>query len=72
MGITDPDFVPHALRHTRAMRLFVLGNGADAVQACMGHSDITTTMRYVHFDTTRFSEVSAKADAHKALYNQLK
>jgi integrase len=39
----------HALRHTFASRLAMNGVPLNAVQALLGHSSITTTMRYAHF-----------------------
>jgi len=38
----------HKLRHTFASRLSSMGVPLNAVQALMGHSNISTTMRYAH------------------------
>jgi integrase len=38
----------HTLRHTFASHLAMKGVPLNAVQALMGHSNITTTMRYAH------------------------
>lgn len=38
----------HTLRHTFASRLAMNGAPLNAVQALLGHSSITTTMRYAH------------------------
>ena len=49
MGLSDdPDFVPHALRHTCCSRLVQRGVPLNHVQAWMGHKAIQTTMRYAH------------------------
>ena len=44
----DPEFVPHALRHTCCSRLVQRGVPLTHVQAWMGHKTIQTTMRYAH------------------------
>ena len=48
MGITDPNFVLHALRHTCATRLLTAGMDIYRVMKWMGHSDISMTQRYEH------------------------
>lgn len=42
------DFTWHDLRHTFASRLVMKGVPIRAVAELMGHSEITTTMRYAH------------------------
>jgi site-specific recombinase XerD len=42
------DFTWHDLRHTFASRLVMAGVPIRAVSELMGHSDITTTVRYAH------------------------
>ena len=44
----DPEFVPHAMRHTFCSRLADLGVSAQVIQALAGHTRIETTMRYIH------------------------
>lgn len=44
----DPQFVVHMLRHTCASRLVQRGVPLAIVQAWMGHTTISTTMRYAH------------------------
>lgn len=44
----DPQFVVHMLRHTCASRLVQRGVNLAVVQQWMGHSNITTTLRYAH------------------------
>lgn len=44
----DPQFVPHALRHTCASRLVQRGVPLPVVQAWLGHKSITMTLRYAH------------------------
>lgn len=61
------DVVPHALRHTFASN--VLGRGArlDQVQRLLGHSDIKTTMRYLHLqnDLHQFFDVAQILEIRK-------
>ena len=50
MGLSeDKQFVVHMLRHTCATRLVQRGVPLPIVKEWMGHSTITTTMRYVQF-----------------------
>jgi integrase len=40
----------HSLRHTFASRLVSHGASVKAVQELLGHSEVTTTMRYAHLE----------------------
>ena len=54
LGLQDDDqFVVHCLRHTCASRLMMETGEIDLVKEWMGHSSITTTMRYIHFKKDR-------------------
>lgn len=45
---TDPQFVPHMMRHTCASRLVQRGVPLTMVKTWMGHAKIETTLRYAH------------------------
>jgi len=49
MGLmSDPQFVPHVMRHTFCSRLAMKGVPLPAIKELAGHSSIVTTQRYVH------------------------
>ncbi len=51
MGLAhDEQFVLHTLRHTTATRLLRKTKNIAMVQRLLGHSNITTTLRYAHID----------------------
>ena len=54
------DFHPHALRHSFATEICRNGAPIEVVKEMLGHSDIRTTMRYVHSLDGRLEEAFEK------------
>lgn len=52
---------PHTLRHTGATLFIRYGGDPFSLQRLLGHSDISTTMVYVHMAGTALREAHAKA-----------
>ena len=60
----------HMLRHTFASHLVMDGRPLPAVQALMGHSNITTTMRYTHLAPNALRDAVANLDGTGAAQAQ--
>lgn len=64
MGLSgDLEFVPHALRHTRASILLRAGVPLPSIQMWLGHRDLRTTMRYAHTDLGSLERALAAAES---------
>ncbi|MGB6774897.1 MAG: site-specific integrase [Terriglobales bacterium] len=55
IGFEPPARTVHATRHTMATNYIRRGGSVAALQRVLGHSSITTTMRYVHVQTEDLS-----------------
>ena len=58
MGITDPEMVTHACRHTCASRLIAGGMDIYEVSKWLGHTSVETTERYAHLFTNQLEAVN--------------
>ena len=54
----DPQFVPHALRHTCASRLAQRGATIPVVQMWLGHKTVLMTMRYSHLSPKNLADAA--------------
>lgn len=61
-GVTDPRFLvtPHTLRHTYATRLYMETGDLYLVLRRLGHSDFSTTKKYVHLAEELAARMRAK------------
>ena len=55
------DLTIHGLRHAIASHLAMGGASAPEIQAAMGHANIKTSVRYVHFAEARKNELAERA-----------
>jgi len=61
----DKQVTPHTLRHTYGSRLVMAGVDLPTVKELMGHSDISTTMIYVHLTSDHKRQAVAKVTIPK-------
>jgi len=62
LGLTDPDLVLHAMRHSAVSRLIDLGLSLPVVQEFVGHANINTTRRYIHLNHSHLVEAAEALD----------
>jgi len=56
LGFTDPDCVPHSLRHTCASRLARSGVDLLSIQKWLGHRTLAMTLRYSHLSQNQLED----------------
>ena len=63
----DEEIVPHTLRHTCASWMVQTGVGIEVVQKWLGHSAITTTMRYAHLAPNALEKAAELLDSQRTV-----
>lgn len=66
-GLQGVRITPHVLRHSFATHYIQNGGDPFSLQRILGHSDITTTMIYVHLAANGIQAAHAKASPLDAL-----
>ncbi|WP_165823405.1 tyrosine-type recombinase/integrase [Metarhizobium album] len=61
----DPEFVPHAMRHTFCTRLVKANVNLAVIQKLAGHLRIETTLKYVHLDDDVLVEAIELLNEHR-------
>ncbi|HMF06327.1 MAG TPA: site-specific integrase [Methylocella sp.] len=56
-----PDLTIHGLRHSIASHFAMSGASAPEIQAAMGHANIKTSVRYIHFAEARKNALAERA-----------
>ena len=62
-GITKRDVSIHTLRHSYATHLLEAGVNLRVIQRSMGHSDLETTMVYLHLTQKGQEDAYARIDS---------
>lgn len=57
LGLDSKNYTVHTIRHSFATHLVDNGTDLHTVKELLGHSNLQTTMRYMHFTTTRIQGV---------------
>ena len=68
-GFKDKGFSAHTLRHSFATHLLDTGTDLHTIKELLGHSNISTTMIYLHLQTHRCSRIINPLDQLQNLHN---
>jgi integrase/recombinase XerD len=62
LGLGSKDYSVHTLRHSFATHLLESGTDLYTIKELLGHTSLSTTMRYLHLAGSRFKEVLSPWD----------
>lgn len=63
IGLGNLDYSAHTLRHSFATHLLDSGTDIHTIKELLGHSNLTTTMIYLHLQQTKRSAIVSPFDA---------
>ena len=63
VGLENKNFTIHTIRHSFATHLLDSGTDLHTIKELLGHSNLQTTMRYMHLSTKRINEILNPYDA---------
>lgn len=72
IGIDEPGANLHTLRHTYASHLVMAGVDLATVQKLLGHSQITTTLKYAHLAHEHLQEAAKKLEKRFCHFSDIK
>jgi len=70
IGLSGKNYTVHTIRHSFATHLVDNGTDLHTVKELLGHTNLHTTMRYLHLSTTRIKSVINPYDVLPANDNQ--
>ena len=62
-GLENKNFTIHTIRHSFATHLIDNGTDLHTIKELLGHSNLQTTMRYMHLTTRRLDGIVNPYDA---------
>ncbi|MBA3830278.1 MAG: tyrosine-type recombinase/integrase [Taibaiella sp.] len=63
VGLENKNFTIHTIRHSFATHLLDSGTDLHTIKELLGHSNLQTTMKYMHLSTKRINEILNPYDA---------
>ena len=63
IGLADKKYTVHTIRHSFATHLVDIGTDLHTVKELLGHSNLQTTMRYMHLSSKRMQGIVNPYDA---------
>jgi len=63
MGLANNNYSVHTIRHSFATHLVDTGTDLHTVKELLGHTNLQTTLRYLHLSTVRINGIVNPYDA---------